>query len=304
MSEKSKQVYINGIREFNRYYTNVLGLLDKKFLDSDYSITEARLLFEIGNSSGITASDLAKLLNIDKGYLSRILHQFEKKGFIVRSKNSQDTRILNLKLSPKGNRVFKELNIASNKRVGGLIENFSQEEGTELLSSMSSIRRTLERREKKFLVRERKPGDLGFIVYRHAVLYAREYGFNSSFEEYVILGMADYLKSDSGHGKVWVAESEGKIIGAVAIVDSGDRNSQLRWFYTEPSHRNLGIGRKLLDKAIEYGRKRFSKISLWTLSNLPAARNLYKRSGFVLVESKPNRQWKAGLTEERWELIF
>ncbi len=293
---------IDTIREFNRYYTNALGLLNAHFLNSKYSLTEARLIFEIGHTKNCTASHLVQLLNLDKGYLSRTLKQFEREGIVTRTKNKLDTRILNLSLTQKGKTALSKLNHASNSQIGALIEGSSDLDKRELVSSMQNIRRILSKKESPVLIRESKVGDLGYIIHRHALLYEAEYEFNFSFEHYVIHGVSDYLKTRSELDKVWIAEHDNKIIGAIAMVHASDKIAQLRWFYAERNYRNLGVGKKLLTTALEYGQENFSQLFLWTLSNLPAARNLYKSFGFNLTESKQNDIWKPDLIEEKWEL--
>ncbi|TGL60687.1 bifunctional helix-turn-helix transcriptional regulator/GNAT family N-acetyltransferase [Leptospira sarikeiensis] len=294
--------YIDSIREFNRYYTNALGLLNNHFLNSEYSLTEARLLYEIGHSKGITAVRLARLLNLDKGYLSRTIQQFEKKGIIKRTANREDSRILHLELTKKGREVMSKLIHASNLQISDLIKNCSDTDKMELVSSMNFVRRTFSKEVSPVIYREAKVGDLGYMIHRQAVLYEEEYQFNNSFEEYLILGMSEYLKHKSKFDKVWVAESNGKIAGAIAILFSKKKLSQIRWFYTEPNFRNLGIGKNLLSLAVEYAKSKNVSIFLWTLSNLDSARSLYKRYGFTYSESKPNHIWKKGLMEEKWML--
>ncbi|MEI1276983.1 helix-turn-helix domain-containing GNAT family N-acetyltransferase [Leptospira venezuelensis] len=294
--------YVDSIREFNRYYTNALGLLNNHFLDSEYSLTEARLLYEIGHSKETTAVQLVRLLNLDKGYLSRTIQQFEKKKILKRTPNSEDSRILHLELTKKGKDVLNKLILASNSQISGLIEDCSDLGKKELVSSMNSVRRVLSKAISPVIYREAKLGDLGYMIHRQAVLYRDEYKFNDSFEEYLIYGMSEYLKRKTEFDKVWIAESNGKIAGAIAIVHSEKRLSQIRWFYTEPEFRNLGIGKKLLTLAVDYAKSQNVSIFLWTLNNLDAARNLYKHFGFVLSESKQNQIWKKGLIEERWDL--
>ncbi|PJZ77635.1 bifunctional helix-turn-helix transcriptional regulator/GNAT family N-acetyltransferase [Leptospira neocaledonica] len=294
--------YVDSIREFNRYYTNALGLLNNHFLNSDYSLTEARLLYEIGHSKNTTAGQLVRLLNLDKGYLSRTIQQFEKKGILKRTPKRDDSRILHLELTKKGREVLSKLIVASNSQIGGLIANCSEQDKKELVSSMNFVIRVLSKEVSPVIYREARTGDLGYMIHRQAVLYRDEYKFNDSFEEYLILGMSEYLKHKTEFDKVWVAEVDGNIAGAISIIHSDKNLSQIRWFYTEPKFRNLGIGKNLLKLVVDYAKSKNVSIFLWTLSNLDAARNLYKRFGFVRSESKANQIWKKDLTEEKWEL--
>ncbi|TGL33974.1 GNAT family N-acetyltransferase [Leptospira koniambonensis] len=294
--------YVDSIREFNRYYTNALGLLNNHFLNSEYSLTEARLLYEIGHSKDITAGQLVRLLNLDKGYLSRTIQQFEKKGILKRTPSRDDSRILHLELTKKGKEVLSKLILASNSQISGLLKDCSDPDKNELVSSMNFVVRVLSRAVSPVIYREASIGDLGYIIHRQAVLYRDEYKFNDSFEKYLILGMSEYLKNKTEFDKVWVAESNGNIAGAISIIHSGKNLSQIRWFYTEPKFRNLGVGKNLLTLAVDYAKSKNISVFLWTLSNLDAARNLYKRFGFVRSESKQNEIWKKGLIEEKWEL--
>ncbi|PJZ48198.1 bifunctional helix-turn-helix transcriptional regulator/GNAT family N-acetyltransferase [Leptospira saintgironsiae] len=294
--------YVDSIREFNRYYTNALGLLNNHFLNSEYSLTEARLLYEIGHSKDITAGQLVRLLNLDKGYLSRTIQQFEKKGIVKRTPSIDDYRILLLELTKKGKDVLSKLILASNSQISDLLKDCSDPDKNELVSSMNFVIRVISKEVSPVIYREASIGDLGYMIHRQAVLYRDEYKFNDSFEEYLILGMSEYLKNKTEFDKVWVAESNGNIAGAISLIHSGKNSSQIRWFYTEPKFRNLGLGKNLLTLAMDYAKSKNVSVFLWTLSNLDAARNLYKRFGFVLSESKQNQIWKKGLTEEKWEL--
>ncbi|TGK39810.1 GNAT family N-acetyltransferase [Leptospira andrefontaineae] len=295
--------YVDSIREFNRYYTNALGLLNNHFLNSEYSLTEARILYEIGHSKDITAGQLVRLLNLDKGYLSRTIQQFEKKGILKRTPNKEDSRVLHLSLAKKGRDVLSKLILASNSQISGLIENCSDSDKKELVSSMNYVKKVLSKEVSPIIYREAGGGDLGYIIHRQAVLYRDQYKFNDSFEEYLILGMSEYLKHRTEFDKIWIAESNGIIAGAIAIIHSEKKISQIRWFYTEPKFRNLGIGKKLLTLAVNYAKSEKVPIFLWTLNNLDAARNLYKQFGFTLSESKSNQIWKKGLVEEKWEKL-
>ncbi|PKA15670.1 bifunctional helix-turn-helix transcriptional regulator/GNAT family N-acetyltransferase [Leptospira haakeii] len=294
--------HVDSIREFNRYYTNALGLLNNHFLNSEYSLTEARLLYEIRHSKDITAGQLVRLLNLDKGYLSRTIQQFEKKGILKRTPSRNDSRILHLELTKKGKDVLSKLISASNSQISGLLKDCSDPDKNELVSSMNLIIRVLSKELSPVIYREARIGDLGYMIHRQAVLYRDEYKFNDSFEEYLIQGMLEYLKNKTEFDRVWIAESNGNIAGAISIIHSEKNLSQIRWFYTEPKFRNLGIGKNLLTLAVDYAKSKNVSIFLWTLNNLDAARNLYKRFGFVLSESKQNQVWKKNLTEERWDL--
>ena len=300
---------IGKIRSFNRFYTNLLGLLDKTLLKSQYSLTEVRIMFEINHLSPVTASELAILLNLDPAYLSRILSGFEGKNLIRKEKSRMDMRKQHLSLTIQGQEVISRLQEKANEQIEKILTNVSNKEQNKLVKAMHTIETTLKNKAEGaefYSIRSRKSGDIGYIIYRHGVIYAIENRLDESFEAYVAKYMAKFIENyDSNKEHFWVVEKDDDIVGSIAIVKVDDEVAQLRWFLVEPYARNKGIGTKLINEALSFCRnKGYQKIVLGTISELKAARRIYIKNGFQLIESKTHRIWGRDLTEENWELIL
>ncbi|MFX1418091.1 MAG: GNAT family N-acetyltransferase [Promethearchaeota archaeon] len=300
---------IGKIRSFNRFYTNLLGLLDKTLLKSQFSFTEVRIMFELNRLSSATASKLVKLLNLDPAYLSRILSSFEEKKLIKKKRSSKDMRKQLLSLTSAGKEVISELQEKANEQIQTLLANLSDEEQNKLVNSMSAIERILKgepEKSKFYSIRSHRPGDIGYITYRHGVIYADEYQLDETFEAYVAKYMAEFIeKYDMVKDKLWIVESGTDIIGSIAIVKINDKTAQLRWLLVEPHMRNKGIGTKLMLEALSFCKNRgYKKVILGTFSDLLVARRLYEKNGFQLINSETHPIWGQNLTEEQWELIL
>lgn len=292
------------MRSFNRFYTHIIGLVNQTILESSYSLAEARILLEIDRGKECTATDLIDSLQIDGGYLSRIIKKFVRGQLVQKKKSSADGRIQVLSLTKEGREVVRKLYQDSTDQAGQILEKLPEISQAELIQHMRQIRNLLNPKERQINIRSPKEGDLSYMAYRHCVLYKREYGLDGVFEKYVLEGLYKYLE-EKPIGKIWVAECEGKIIGSIAVVGSDDKEAQLRWFLIEPEFRSSGIGRKLMEEAIHFCMKKsFQKVFLWTFTDLKAARHLYHSFGFALVEEVPNDIWRSGLIEEKWEKSF
>jgi len=300
---------IGKIRSFNRFYTNLLGLLDKTLLKSEYSLTEVRIMFELDRLSTTTATELVQLLNLDPAYLSRILNSFEEKDIIQKKQSRKDLRKQLLSLTKNGTRVISELQEKANEQIKALLARISDEEQDHLVAAMRTVERILRGEDEKskfYSLRSHRPGDIGYIIYRHGVIYAKEYQLDETFEAYVAKYMAEFIENyDRKKEKLWVVERGTEIIGSIAIVKINDKNAQLRWLLVEPYMRNKGIGTKLMHEALNFCKnKGYQKVILSTFSDLIIARRLYEKNGFQLVESKSHSIWGQNLTEEQWELIL
>ena len=298
---------IGKIRSFNRFYTNLLGLLDRTLLKSTYTLTEVRILFELKYLSTTTASELVKLLNLDAAYLSRILSSFEKKNLIQKEQSNNDMRKQLLSLTDKGHYNISELQEKANEQIKALLVNVTNEDQNRLVTGMRTIERILQGETEKLLfynLRSHKSGDIGYIIYRHGVIYAAEYYLDESFEAYVAKYMATFVDNyDPAKEHLWIIEKGTEIIGSIAIVKVNEKIAQLRWLLVEPSERNKGIGNKLMNEALTFCKNRgYQKIILGTFSDLIIARRLYEKNGFRLIKSKNHHIWGQDLTEEQWEL--
>ncbi|MCK4379885.1 MAG: bifunctional helix-turn-helix transcriptional regulator/GNAT family N-acetyltransferase [Candidatus Lokiarchaeota archaeon] len=307
MIEKTER--IGKIRSFNRFYTNLLGLLDKTLLKSAYSLTDVRILFELNHLSTSTASEIVKLLNLDPAYLSRILSSFEEKNLILKECSSKDMRKRLLSLTSTGKDLISELQERASEQIIMLLSNLTDEDQNKLVNSMEVIERILKREPEKsefYSIRSHKPGDIGYITYRHGVIYANEYQLDKTFEAYVAKHMAEFIENyDPDKDHLWIVEKGTEIVGSIAIVKEDNKTAQLRWLLVEPHIRNKGIGTKLMHEAISFSKSQgYQKIILGTFSDLKIARKLYSKNGFQLIESKNHHIWGQDLTEEQWEMIL
>lgn len=298
---------IEKIRGFNRFYTQVLGLLDQRLMKSKFSLAEARILFELNRGRDLVSSDLAKQLRMDPAYLSRILARFQKKNLIRREKSSQDTRKQVVNLTVSGQSEIHRLQDMSNRQMSSALSHAAREDQYRLVRAMDTIRQifTGEKAESPlFTLRSHRPGDLGYITFRHAMFYSQAYGFDETFDAYVATGLSKFVTHFNPEKEhLWVAEQDRETMGSIAIVDAGENTAQLRWFLIESFARGKGLGRKLLREAVEFARqKTYDKIILWTISNLEAARHLYHQFGFRASETQTHKIWGQELTEELWEL--
>jgi len=292
------------IRRFNRFYTKILGLIDQHILDSSFTLMEARILFEIGNTKERSANILTEELGIDPGHLSRILKKFEFNGLLSKEKSSTDGRTYLLHLTEEGKQTLTHLVAKSNSQIQQLIGLLNKEEQEKLVDSMKYIERTLTSDINPINIRPFKPKDIDHIIERHMELYSAEYEFDTTFMDYVSEAVYDFVNSyDKDRENIWVAELNGKAIGSIAIVKADNSTAQLRWFLIEPGIRGKGLGKNLMGTVMEFCKeKNYSRVFLWTISNLKAARHLYKYYGFELTETCEHDVWGRHLIEERWDI--
>lgn len=297
---------IKQIRDFNRVYTNILGLLNTHILDSSYTLTEVRILLEISKTIDCTANTLITKLTIDRGYMSRIIKGFENNGLIMKKSSQADNRISFLSLTQRGKEILAELEGKSDLQVKGLIDHLSNDHQRKLVESMKFIKNTLLDGINPISIRAFKPEDIEYIINRHRALYEIEYGFTSEFGDYVEEYVRKFMKHhDEDKEIIWIAEEKGMPVGVIAIVRVDDTTAQLRWFLIEPELRGRGLGHKLMETAIGFCKvKGYKHVFLWTVNILEPARHLYKEHGFSLTEYKEHELWGHQLTEERWDLSF
>jgi DNA-binding MarR family transcriptional regulator/GNAT superfamily N-acetyltransferase len=298
---------IAAVRQFTRFYTGRLGVLQEGLLDSGFSLTEARVLYELANRDRPTATELGRDLGLDAGYLSRILKRFEDQGLVVRTRSESDARQSHLELTEAGRRSFEPLDQRSRRQVNGLLTDLAEADRARLVDAMSTIRTLLDQGDtpsEPYLLRPHRPGDMGWIVHRHGALYAKEYGWDDSFEALVADIAAAFIRDfDPKRERCWIAEKDGEIVGSVLLVRQDEEVAKLRLLYVEPRARGLGIGRRLVDECIGFARAAgYRRISLWTNDVLHAARAIYRAAGFRLVRSEPHHSFGHDLVGEFWEL--
>jgi DNA-binding MarR family transcriptional regulator/GNAT superfamily N-acetyltransferase len=297
---------VQAVRAFNRFYTRKLGVLDQQLMKSPFSLSEARVLYEIAQGGEQSAKEIGLLLGLDPGYLSRIVQNFEDSGLILRKPSPADRRQYRLALTAKGRQAFARLERMSQDDVGAMLQPLSDEDRGTLTHAMATIARLLAGPggpAPLATLRQPRPGDMGWIVQSHGALYAREYGFGPGFEALVAEIVADFLKSqDPARERCWIADLDGRPVGSVFVVDAGDNVAKLRLLLLDPAARGQGVGRRLVSECISFARAcGYRRMTLWTQSILVAARGIYKAAGFELVSTEPHAGFGEPLIGEIWE---
>lgn len=298
---------IDPVRRFNRFFTRRIGVLREGLLHTPYSLTEARILFEITDRAGMTATDLSRELGLDPGYLSRILSGLEQRSLIEKVPSQTDARQRLLSLTPEGRKAFALLDARSREEVGEMLGELTEGEQKRLLDAMQTIESVLDKSFKfsePFFLRTHEPGDMGWVVHRHGVLYDREYGWDERFEALVAQIVADFINNyDRARERCWIAEMNGERVGCVFVVKESDEIAKLRLLLVEPKARGLGLGAHLVEECIRFARSRgYEKLTLWTNSVLDAARHIYEEQGFKLVEEEEHHSFGKDLVGQNWEL--
>jgi DNA-binding MarR family transcriptional regulator/GNAT superfamily N-acetyltransferase len=296
------------VRRFNRFYTRQIGLLQEGLLKSRFSLTEVRVLYELAHREKPTAVELCKELGLDPGYLSRILRSFEKQKLIEKTSSDTDARQVLLSLTANGRRSFQPLDTRSNEEVAGMLKKLPGDSQDRLLQAMRSIERMLcpsSRPAAAYVLRPHQPGDMGWVVHRHGVLYWQEYEYDERFEALVAEIVAEFIQHfDVRRERCWIAERDGEILGSVFLVQSSKTVAKLRLLLVEPWARGMGIGKRLVNECVLFAKRAgYKKIVLWTQSELGAARRIYGRAGFRLTGKKPHQSWgRDNLVAETWEI--
>ena len=298
---------ITEIRGFNRFYTSILGLLEQHILNSGYSLTEARVLFEISKTKHCTANKLCSELDIDRSYMSRIIKKFEEKGLITRQTSNLDSRNMEIQLTESGNETFYKLNERSNEQIDHLINKLNDQESEELINSMRMIKKYFLLATKNIKIRSFQEKDIEYVIDRQLSLYETERQFTTTvWKKYLTQGVIDLVeKFDANKDCLLILECDGNPAGCIAITHAMSDVAQLRYFFLEPELRGLGAGTKLLDQALSFCKeKEYSSVFLWTVSAQESARLLYKKAGFEITETCDNNEWGTYVREEKWELTL
>jgi DNA-binding MarR family transcriptional regulator/GNAT superfamily N-acetyltransferase len=297
---------VRAVREFNRFYTRQLGLLDAHLLDSPFSLGEARVLYEIATGDSPLASAIVDNLGLDAGYVSRIVSGFVKSGFVRKTKSTSDARQSPLHLTAKGQSAFAALQRDTNKQVASLLEQLTGDRQKRLIASMKTIERSLEITppDAKLSLREHGPGDIGWVIERHGVIYSEEYGWDMRFEALVGDIASKFLAHNNPRReRCWIAELDGERVGCVFLVERTKTIAQLRLLLVEPAARGHGIGQRLVAECVQFAQKAgYSKMRLWTNDVLISARRIYQAQGFHLIEEERHASWGKPLTSQTWEL--
>jgi len=299
----------DAVRAFNRFYTRRIGALDDAHLGSEFSLGEMRILYELSHGDALTASAIGETLGLDRGYLSRTLRSFKKRGLIATERGT-DRRTTILQLTPAGHKAFAPLERRAREAVVHMLEPLPAAVQQRLVASMDAIRSALGDpvakldRAEPFVLRAPRPGDLGWIVHRHGVLYAEEFDYDERFEALVAKVVAGFVeKWDAARDRCWIAERNGEIVGSIFVVAASKRVAKLRLLLVEPTARGLGLGRRLVDEVIRFSKRAgYKRIELWTQSELKAARKIYKAADFHLVGEEQHSLFGKPLTAETWAL--
>ena len=296
------------IRRFNRSYTRQIGVLQEHLLDSQFSLTEVRVLYEIAHNENATAKDLCRDLGLDRGYVSRMLQNFEKHGWIKVTPSSDDRRRQVLSLTAKGHTVFDPLENRSSDEVAAMLARLLPQQRNRFVAAIREVESALAPGQSPvapIVVRRHRPGDMGWVVQRHGELYWQEYHYDERFEALVAAIVAEFIQNlDPAHERCWIAEKENERVGSVFLVKKSASVAKLRLLLVEPSARGLGIGKRLVNECVEFAKAaRYKKILLWTQSELAAARGIYKSAGFELKAEERHDSWsRKNLVAETWEL--
>ncbi|MGE3065632.1 MAG: GNAT family N-acetyltransferase [Hyphomicrobiaceae bacterium] len=301
---------IEAVRAFTRFYTRQIGLLDESLLKSAFSLSESRVLYELAHRDGLTASGLARDLGLDPGYLSRMLTRLEEQGLLARTSSPEDARQSLLALTPAGRKAFAPLDKGSRRQVAAMLAGLAAPEQARLVAAMQTVQRLLggapAEPKVPYILRDLQPGDIGWVIRRHGMLYAQEYGWDDTFEGFVAEIAGEFVKSrDAKRERCWIAERDGEIVGSVFLMRQSDAVAKLRLLYVEPAARGLGIGARLTEECIRFARaKGYKTLTLWTNDILVSARRIYQAAGFKLVKSERHHSFGKDLVGQNWDLIL
>jgi DNA-binding MarR family transcriptional regulator/GNAT superfamily N-acetyltransferase len=292
------------VRAFNRFYTRRIGVVREGYLQSRFSLTEARVLYDLAHADGLTATQIGATLDLDAGYLSRMLRQFEQDGLLARDPSTTDRRQSILTLTEAGRAAFAPLDQGSRREVGAMLAALPEPAQEALVGGMQTIARILsDRPSPDWITRHPAPGDIGWVIERHGALYAEEYNFNHKFEVLVAeIASAFLADHDPARERCWIAERDGVRVGSVFLVRKTDDIGKLRLLLVEPSARGFGIGKGLVEECIVFARRAgYRRMTLWTNDILIAARSIYRAAGFRMIATEPHSDFGSPMVGEEWE---
>jgi DNA-binding MarR family transcriptional regulator/GNAT superfamily N-acetyltransferase len=299
---------VDAVRRFNRFYTRRVGALREGLLGSELSLPEARVLYEIAHSKQATATQLGRELDLDAGYLSRLLQSLKRQGLVQAKASPEDARRSLLCFTAKGRKSFSLLDQRSRDEVGSMLARLPGAEQARLVDAMKTVEFLLDgkKQEPRIEFRSHRPGDMGWVVHRHGALYAQEYGWDERFEALVAGIVAGFVRDfDPARERCWIAQMDGEPAGSVFLVKQSRTTAKLRLLLVEPQARGRGLGKRLVQECIGFARaKGYRKLVLWTQSNLDAARSIYRSCGFKLVKRQKHASFGVKLTGEYWELVL
>lgn len=303
MSDQALYGRAEAVRKFNRFYTRHIGVLHEHLLASEFSLTEVRILYELAHRPAISTSDLCRELNLDAGYVSRVVSGFEKQGLIAKTRSAADARVAELALTEAGRAAFAPLDEASRNEVIAVLEQLPEPAQQQLVDAMNDIQNLLsDTTPAGYVLRDPLPGDMGLVVANQAMVYAREYGWNAEYEALVAEIVAKFIREfDRSRERCWIAEKDGRMVGSVFVVRQDDTTAKLRLLYVDASARGLGIGRRLVDECLRFAKQAgYARMMLWTNSVLADARRIYEKAGFQLIEEEAHHSFGQDLVGQVW----
>ncbi len=311
MDAKTPVDMINEVRRFNRFYTRLIGVLREDLLCMPFSLTEARILFELAHNDHVTASALCSELGLDPGYLSRMLANFEQQGLVKKTRSEEDGRQFLLHLTARGSDAFAILDQRARDEIAEVLSDVSDADQQQLLKAMHTIQGILDREKapraaEPFVLRTPEPGDMGWVAYRHGALYAEEFGWDEQYEASVAQTVSEFINHYTpARERCWIAEMGGENVGSVFVVQADDAVAGLRFLLVEPKARGLGLGTRLVEEGIRFAkRKGYHKLIIWSNSMLVAARHIYQKAGFTLVAQEKSHSYGRDLIAETWEMAL
>ena len=301
---------ISAVRRFSRFYTRQLGLLQESLVHTRFSLTEGRVLYELAHRDAVTASELAAALDLDHGYLSRILRRFAEDGLLAKKRAADDARQSLITITAKGRKAFEPLNKGSHDQVAAMLGQMSEAEQQRVVAAMSTIETSLgasaanPQPTRTIILRDHQPGDMGWVTSAHGEIYAREYGWDITFEALVGKITAEFIENfDSKRERCWIAELDGERVGSAFVVRKSDEVAKLRLLIIDPRARGLKLGVRLVDECLRFAKfAGYSSMTLWTQANLTAARGIYQRAGFKMTAEEPNHSFGVDLVSETWDI--
>jgi DNA-binding MarR family transcriptional regulator/ribosomal protein S18 acetylase RimI-like enzyme len=301
---------IAAVRRFSRFYTRQLGLLQESLVHTRFSLSEARVLYELAHRDSVTASELATDLDLDHGYLSRILRRFAEDGLLAKKRAPDDARQSLITITAKGRKAFAPLNKGSHDQVAAMLQQLSSADQSRVVGAMNTVETLLGASSQSspsvpaIILRTHQPGDMGWVTSAHGALYAQEYGWNIEFEALVAKITAEFIENfDAKRERCWIAELDGERVGSVFVVRKNDDIAKLRLLIIDPRARGLKLGRRLVEECLRFAKAAgYSAMTLWTQSNLTAARAIYQRAGFTLTAQEPHHSFGADLVGETWDI--
>jgi DNA-binding MarR family transcriptional regulator/GNAT superfamily N-acetyltransferase len=300
------RMHVDAVRRFNRFYTRRVGALREGLAGSPYPLPEARLLYELGSRGRSSAAELARELDLDAGYLSRLLQSLARRGLVQSERSPSDARSSVLSLTGKGRAAYRRLDARSREEVAAMLAKLADPDRERLVGALRTAQSLIEGKRGDVVLRPHCPGDMGWVVQAHGELYAREYGWDERFEALVAGIVAEFVAGhDPRRSRCWIAESDGERVGSVFLVPASKTVAKLRLLIVEPRERGRGLGRRLVEQCIAFAREKgYRRLVLWTQSNLAAARSIYRSCGFELKRRERHASFGVKLTGEYWELAL